>query len=1110
MSHPCGHNPVDHSPSTEFSTAINADGSAHIPSIDWGRMASQEPSNAILWLTFLHNNNRFEAEDLVHAILGTLREHGDDLSQWSMYDRAHLPCTLMDILSSEGMFSEDMKAFKNLTYGNALLDLLAGFLGVMSNNTNKVESHDRDIFPHLFDKLEAFCVAMWRRRHLIPNQLDSPADDSDENFHSRLFGVSVVRVAVRLVQLYRFINRPERSPPISSFAAHMLFHCWMFIPDDEDLWREIPKHIVLIVARDNDNIAGFIRDIFLSPKENPDYPRRFLKRFSRRLRDEDNLGHEAFNLLAMGAFLIGRSPDTIRKVRLPAGQGVFSAVVTCALRQMCSTPSNVSRIAVGQAVRAIVALLNNGTSQPDVADDFLLCCSNLNVVSMAAFALVHAVGQEDSEDCDAAISLLHLKVMIMEMRRSPEKYRISARIWRFATSEWQAKLNDIRAIQTRNPAQRQRAFTVFTGGAFDAERQAVLADEAMLLGTMRLSFRGQSSAASTSQTGLQDTVTYAKMSGYEALPADVHATDRPSSSITFGTVVDKKGPYMITRSRTGQSRRRRGTMPPQAKLPKFNRNMKRPDAAAIQSLMEAMTSKGSPQPRTRFGSLGVGGSGNCTIQWEQVVAQEPQNVVAWIQHLHQRQHPEAWQLMGHVFSILNSWSRPPQWHAFSETLLPCVLMDIVTDPAMFTPQRVTFKSLMYGIEILRVINLSVSMILHAINDKLDKADTRCAAGILSKLGSFSEALWKKRDLMPTVVPSQSAASEPPANERTRFAADVFRGISYVLQLHNQFLQRWPSLELHTLDLFLYGWVYNTDFRSSKSVIYYSNEMLTGDLTVIGKFVKRHLQSCHAEYATHLVKKMLLLFRDDRVLDGMAHRLSYLYMVFLHEQKDIIGAITFKYPEGAIHSNLNPVPSLIIFCLRQMCSSDLEWSHRCVFMTIENIVAILNVHSSRESTVEDLCTFTGHFNLIAIISTSLIWAVEDNDIKSVFIYRLSSPTDFTGIVLQIIGNIPQDVQKHPEYLGSIAVLTRVSVQIWHDTIASIRAVSPKDSTHEMAKKMAIERWQEYGAIFKLKEGVDVTTMKKLSEPSEHKRYWKIPKQDWEAGHRDVCGTLRIGY
>lgn len=72
------------------------------------------------------------------------------------------------------------------------------------------------------------------------------------------------------------------------------------------------------------------------------------------------------------------------------------------------------------------------------------------------------------------------------------------------------------------------------------------------------------------------------------------------------------------------------------------------------------------------------------------------------------------------------------------------------------------------------------------------------------------------------------------------------------------------------------------------------------------------------------------------------------------------------------------------------------------------------------------------------------------------------------------------------------LYQTTARIWHDTLASIRAIRATRPPHAKTKNHVLKLWLSLGADAGLREGQKVMTLKGASEPSD-KAYWMVPKR-----------------
>ena len=97
-------------------------------------------------------------------------------------------------------------------------------------------------------------------------------------------------------------------------------------------------------------------------------------------------------------------------------------------------------------------------------------------------------------------------------------------------------------------------------------------------------------------------------------------------------------------------------------------------------------------PYTRFKAriIRLDSTGPLSIDWDKVVRYEADRVVAWLKFLHLRHLDDAHLLLDALVQITTppdaqpTYTRCPQWKIYSENQLPSVLVDIVSDPGMFS------------------------------------------------------------------------------------------------------------------------------------------------------------------------------------------------------------------------------------------------------------------------------------------------------------------------------------------------------------------------------------------------------------------------------------------
>lgn len=71
--------------------------------------------------------------------------------------------------------------------------------------------------------------------------------------------------------------------------------------------------------------------------------------------------------------------------------------------------------------------------------------------------------------------------------------------------------------------------------------------------------------------------------------------------------------------------------------------------------------------------------------------------------------------------------------------------------------------------------------------------------------------------------------------------------------------------------------------------------------------------------------------------------------------------------------------------------------------------------------------------------------------------------------------------------------RTSAMAWHYALDLLSSMRPKSTTQARLRTKALSRWRAYGAIWGLREGVDVISLEGPSPLSDERPYWNIIKR-----------------
>lgn len=139
----------------------------------------------------------------------------------------------------------------------------------------------------------------------------------------------------------------------------------------------------------------------------------------------------------------------------------------------------------------------------------------------------------------------------------------------------------------------------------------------------------------------------------------------------------------------------------------------------------------------------------------------------------------------------------------------------------------------------------------------------------------------------------------------------------------------PPLSAYSSQFLLYYWTYTTFYQESFSALDTLHGLICQDADNLPQFVKSSL-SWHADYARHLLEKIVLVLRDERVMDDAARRVLYLAGLFV--LNDAKAFLQVELPEGS-----GLLPSIIISCHRQICSGSLSEAPLFVHLVVQTLV-----------------------------------------------------------------------------------------------------------------------------------------------------------------------------
>ncbi|TCD67068.1 hypothetical protein EIP91_000581 [Steccherinum ochraceum] len=368
-----------------------------------------------------------------------------------------------------------------------------------------------------------------------------------------------------------------------------------------------------------------------------------------------------------------------------------------------------------------------------------------------------------------------------------------------------------------------------------------------------------------------------------------------------------------------------------------------------------------------------------SVDWEQVVNFEPTHTVEWIQYLHAAGLPEIRALLSCLATLIDRNGKvepgpPMQWDAYAEAQLPCVLLDIASEPDMFQHDPVAFKSMNYSAEILQVILFCLFLIMPGgLKGRTDR-DLTCMKGISSRIGRFSRAMWEQRHLHQLPLSRDNAQSHD-NGEAPSTVSDAFNVLVLMDRVYTEFHRRHEPLSMHVAHVLIYHWVYSSNTGECKLAIRLASEALSESSDdEVTLFTHSFLRSCRSHFPEHLSQKMSRFLRDDSVINDDGRYLVYVCTTLWANAPRTFSSVML--PEG-----FGLVPSLLIHCQRQLCSSTAYNSQYALDLTMQILFYMLAPKETRAYYEHQLDRYAGELNLIGLIKTFFVNEVQDAELDN---------------------------------------------------------------------------------------------------------------------------------
>jgi len=448
---------------------------------------------------------------------------------------------------------------------------------------------------------------------------------------------------------------------------------------------------------------------------------------------------------------------------------------------------------------------------------------------------------------------------------------------------------------------------------------------------------------------------------------------------------------------------------------------------------------------------------------------------------------------------------------------------------MFLEDVTTFTDLSYGVGLLTLLYYCMKITHEQVrrgNDGM-KYNENCLSSLFNQREKFYRAMWDKRYLIQQDVLTRV----PDASDFRKFPIPAMRCVLTLHEISDGFRQR-TTLSLHAAHFLLYYWAHSPRDNEVTELMPPLEEILNHDAQHATPFVKDFLDSSPRDVPRLILKKASRFLRDKRFVGEHAYELTYVTTALVCNDTELFSGV--RLPEGH-----GLVPSMIMNFHRHMCcSAPPSPSPRRIKdlsgLLIESFRRLLNTSNSHQVTSQ-ITRYAGELNLISIVGLAAIYDVKE-----------TRERDFetTRKVLELLSTfvrLPEnDIPPLAEQQMSIR---RTTERVWHDTLKDILSIRTSGVRQLALKNAVLRAWRSYGGAFSLREGVDVTTCRIPSTPSNLGSYWLIPKRcflnscpcsatmqpchhlrvckgcwrvlycspkcqslDWKAGHRRVCRTL----
>ncbi|KAH8094467.1 hypothetical protein BXZ70DRAFT_947573 [Cristinia sonorae] len=491
-----------------------------------------------------------------------------------------------------------------------------------------------------------------------------------------------------------------------------------------------------------------------------------------------------------------------------------------------------------------------------------------------------------------------------------------------------------------------------------------------------------------------------------------------------------------------------------------------------------------------------------SIVWEEVFTQNPHSIARWAGYLYRR---KLWVplalILGISKRVVHSGSTAPQWPAFLESNLIGALLDIICSfkvQSIDDGEKTDSNEFLFGEMSYQSFTLFV-MSIYLLEEEMASNDqnplTRSATqSVLSDAERLLNFMWDDRDVL------LAAREADMAGVKAGLAGPATAFLSCVVILHRMSYrysrcQEHPYISSGAVRLCLWFWTYLGDSSGNWDdavstfcdVITTTSESDPSTLQSRFRQIVEPVLDCRPTFPHDFYLRICQELRNPRTVNKSASSLLQMIVYVVDAGLDRFSPFILPNDTKGI------VPSIIMACLRQLCSSDGLIARNFIFSAIGEVVMdIIKTDSTRELALPQLLQCASELNFIALLSFWVVAAIklEDGDfyLSRMIVPLLGVVTSVTQSEIRLNGS-----RQRSKGYQNVA-------RVWHDTLDSLHRshISNPTTAWKRTKQQAIKEWRKFGEPFGLIGGVRVNVLRQPSQLSTSTKYWELPRKcSWSA-------------